>query len=128
MGDEIGKQELLAMIEVQARTAQQMERIANALHEITEEQKVITRQLSNMSIIADSFRIIIEDQKLLIRQLTEGISEKIVSSVITHYNSSQLKLETMATDILQLKILITSISLISILSIIILKLVFHTSI
>ena len=100
MSDDITKQEIMAMIEVQSKTAQQMERIANSLHSITEEQKVITSQLTN------------------------GIVEKITAAISTRCEQCRKKIDNMCTDLLWVKIIIGSISLVAMIALVIIKL-FH---
>jgi len=58
MTDEITRAELQAMIEVQSKSAQQMERVANSLATIVDEQKHISESLSGCTACKEAIKII----------------------------------------------------------------------
>jgi hypothetical protein len=65
MADEITKTELHAMIEVQTKSAQQMENIANSLNVIVEAQKDITKSLAGCTFCKDNIKSMAKDLMML---------------------------------------------------------------
>ena len=86
------KTELQAMIEVQSKAAQQMERIANSLNTLAEGQKEITKALTN------------------------GMVEKIVTTLQEKSKSCADSITQMAKDISWLKIILGSATFIALIA------------
>jgi len=61
MGDDITKAELQAMIDVQSKSTQQMERVANSLNQIIEEQKHISESLAGCTACKEAIKVIAEN-------------------------------------------------------------------
>ena len=101
MPDEITKSELQLMIEVQTKSAQQMERVANQLTTIVDEQKTISSALNN------------------------GMSKKIVDEISKTCEARNKTIDSMAKDILWTKIIVGSVSLVVTIVWVILKLTGH---
>lgn len=65
MVDQITKTELMAMIEVQSKSAEQMEKIANSLHTIVEKQETISQHLSGCTACKETIKIMAKDVLML---------------------------------------------------------------